>query len=68
MLVDAYISYDIKYIYSRVKIILFSHFDQATAPSHGWTLIPKRPLKVNGKTIVPDGTLRDDHYLSRVSC
>jgi hypothetical protein len=26
----------------------------------GWTLIPKQTMKVGGRTISPDGTLRDD--------
>ncbi len=26
----------------------------------GWTLIPKQSMKVGGRTIIPDGTLRDD--------
>ena len=26
----------------------------------GWTLIPKQSMKVGGRTVIPDGTLRDD--------
>jgi len=28
---------------------------------HKWTLIPELPMKVKGRTIRPDGTMRDDH-------
>ena len=31
----------------------------------GWTLIPKLSMKVGGKTIAPDGTLRDEYNLPR---
>ena len=41
----------------------FSHLLADTARPHGWTLIPKMSLKVGGKTIAPDGTLRDEFYL-----
>jgi hypothetical protein len=43
----------------------FSHLLATTANSHGWTLIPKQPHKINGKTIFPDGTLRDLYNLAR---
>src|SRR5260370_14900851 len=36
-----------------------------TAPSHGWTLLPKLKLQVKGKNIYPDGTLRDFFNLRR---
>ncbi len=36
-----------------------------TARSHGWLLIPKQSLRVKGKTIIPDGTLRDIFNLQR---
>ncbi|MCC7451002.1 MAG: N-6 DNA methylase, partial [Anaerolineae bacterium] len=36
-----------------------------TGKSHGWTLVPELSLKVGGKTVRPDGTLRDDYYLPR---
>src|SRR5260370_13950032 len=36
-----------------------------TAPSHGWTLLPKLKLQVKGKNIYPDGTLRDLFNLRR---
>lgn len=36
----------------------FSQLLQETSKKAGWTLIPKQPLKVNGSTIFPDGTLR----------
>ena len=41
----------------------FSRLLADTAKPHGWTLIPKMSLKVGGKTIAPDGTLRDEFYL-----
>jgi hypothetical protein len=34
-------------------------------PAAGWTLIPKQGLKVGGRTIIPDGTLRDGYNLPR---
>lgn len=34
-----------------------------TARSHGWTLADQLSLKVRGKTIRPDGTLRDAQWL-----
>lgn len=37
----------------------------ATASSFGWTLIPKQSMKAAGKTIFPDGTLRDLYNLPR---
>src|SRR5713226_3314318 len=36
-----------------------------TAPTHGWTLLPKLKLQVKGKNIFPDGTLRDFFNLRR---
>src|SRR5438876_494662 len=36
-----------------------------TARLKNWTLIPKLGLKVNGDTIFPDGTLRDQYNLPR---
>jgi hypothetical protein len=36
-----------------------------TGRLHGWTLIPELSLKVGGKTVRPDGTLRDEYYLPR---
>ena len=36
-----------------------------TCKSHGWFLIPKLPLKRGGKTIIPDGTMRDEFGLHR---
>jgi len=31
----------------------------------GWTFIPELPLEVQGKTVRPDGTFRDDYYMTR---
>jgi hypothetical protein len=36
-----------------------------TARPHGWFLIPKQSLKLRGKHVVPDGTLRDEFNLHR---
>jgi Type ISP restriction-modification enzyme, coupler domain/N-6 DNA Methylase len=36
-----------------------------TSHPRGWTLIPELSLKVGGKTVRPDGTLRDEYYLPR---
>jgi hypothetical protein len=36
-----------------------------TAKGLGWTLIPKQGLKAGGRTIFPDGTLRDAYNLPR---
>jgi hypothetical protein len=43
----------------------FSRLLADTAPSVGWTLIPKQGLKAGGRTIIPDGTLRDAYNLPR---
>jgi predicted helicase len=36
-----------------------------TAKSHGWMLVPKLPIKRGGKSIAPDGTIRDAYNLHR---
>lgn len=41
----------------------FSRLLADTARPHGWTLIPKKGMKVGGKQIYPDGTLRDGNFL-----
>ncbi len=38
----------------------FQNLLAETGKSHGWTLIPEETLKVGGKTVRPDGTLRDE--------
>src|SRR5204862_7059425 len=38
---------------------------QAAGKDHGWTLIAEHEKKVNGKTIRPDGTFKDDLNLVR---
>ena len=43
----------------------FSRLLADTAKAVGWTLIPKKPMKAGGKTIVPDGTLNDAYNLPR---
>ena len=37
----------------------------AAGKEHGWTLIAEQEKKVNGKTIRPDGTFKDEMYLVR---
>jgi hypothetical protein len=37
----------------------------AAAKTAGWTLIAEHEKKVNGRTIRPDGTFKDDNYLVR---
>lgn len=41
----------------------FSRLLADTARPHGWLLIPKLSMRVGGKTIAPDGTLRDEFNL-----
>src|SRR5438132_1013321 len=36
-----------------------------TASVHHWTLIPELRMKVAGKTIIPDGTLKDAYNIPR---
>ncbi|MBO0698003.1 MAG: N-6 DNA methylase [Zavarzinella sp.] len=43
----------------------FSRLLADTARAVGWTLIPKQAFKVGGKTVYPDGTLRDIYNLPR---
>jgi hypothetical protein len=43
----------------------FSRLLADTAPAVGRTLIPKQALKAGGRTIFPDGTLRDLYNLRR---
>jgi predicted helicase len=43
----------------------FSRLLADTARTRGWVLIPKKQLKVGGKTIYPDGTLQDENFLRR---
>jgi hypothetical protein len=43
----------------------FSQLLAVTAKPHGWALIPKKSLKVRGKTIIPDGTFQDGNFLPR---
>src|SRR5438128_416196 len=43
----------------------FSRLLNDTAKVKVWTLVPKLPSKVGGKTIIPDGTLQDDFNLRR---
>ncbi len=43
----------------------FSRLLTDTARPHGWTLIPKKGMKVGRKHIYPDGTLQDGNFLPR---
>lgn len=44
----------------------FSQLLHATAKQHHWDLVPKKPMKVaGGRTVIPDGTLRDEFNLPR---
>jgi hypothetical protein len=43
----------------------FSRLLADTAKPHGWTLIPKKGMKVGGKLIYPDGTFQDGNFLPR---
>jgi len=36
-----------------------------TAGAHDWTLIPELRMKVAGKTVIPDGTLKDLYNIPR---
>jgi type I restriction-modification system DNA methylase subunit len=36
-----------------------------TARSNGWHLVPKLSIKVGGKTVIPDGLIRDEFNLHR---
>jgi hypothetical protein len=36
-----------------------------TARRVGWALVPKQPFRLNGTSVIPDGTLRDDFNLPR---
>jgi predicted helicase len=40
----------------------FQNLLAETARVRGWTLVPELSLKVRGKTVRPDGTLRDDQW------
>jgi type I restriction-modification system DNA methylase subunit len=35
------------------------------ARAHGWMLVPKLPIKRSGKSVIPDGTVRDAYNLHR---
>ena len=43
----------------------FSTLLSDTARPHGWLLVPKLAFKRGGRTVIPDGTLRDDFNLHR---
>lgn len=36
-----------------------------TAKSHGWSLVPKLSIRRGGKSLIPDGTVRDEFNLHR---
>ena len=37
----------------------------ATGKKHGWTLIAEERIKIKGKTVIPDGTFRDQYEMHR---
>ena len=43
----------------------FSRLLADSAHAHGWTLIPKLPIRVGAKHIAPDGTVKDEFNLRR---
>ncbi len=43
----------------------FQNLLDETGRAFGWTLIPELSEKAEGKTIRPDGTFRDDYYMTR---
>ena len=43
----------------------FSRLLADSAHAHGWTLIPKLPMRVGAKQIAPDGTVKDEFNLRR---
>ncbi len=43
----------------------FSRLLTDTAKAHGWMLVPKLPIKRGGKSVIPDGTVRDAYNLHR---
>jgi hypothetical protein len=43
----------------------FQNLLAETARSHGWLLVPEEIVKVRGREVRPDGTLRDKYNLHR---
>jgi hypothetical protein len=43
----------------------FQNLLAETCKTQGWTLVPELSMKVGGKTVRPDATLRDDWHLPR---
>ncbi|MCH8047338.1 MAG: hypothetical protein IID44_26865 [Planctomycetes bacterium] len=43
----------------------FQNLLTATGKKHGWTLIAEERIKVKGKTVIPDGTFRDQYEMHR---
>jgi len=43
----------------------FQNLLDETGRAFGWTLIPELSEKAKGKTVRPDGTFRDDYYMTR---
>lgn len=41
----------------------FQNLIAATCKKAGWHLVPELPVKVKGKQVRPDGTLRDEHIV-----
>ena len=43
----------------------FQNLLDDTAKSHGWFLVTEQRIRVKGKDVIPDGTLRDEYNLHR---
>lgn len=43
----------------------FQNLLAKSARLHGWTLIPELSTESRGRTVIPDGTVRDSNYLPR---
>ena len=43
----------------------FQNLLTATGKKHGWTLIAEERINIKGKTVIPDGTFRDQYEMHR---
>ncbi len=60
---DAYAGQQVKH--EGATETAFQRLLSDTARAHGWMLVPKLPIKRGGKSITPDGTVRDAYNLHR---
>jgi len=60
---DAYAGQQIKH--EGATETAFQRLLSDTARGDGWMLVPKLPIKRGGKSITPDGTVRDANFLHR---